>query len=177
MSPTEGRSPHPISICPSARVMMGWFPSAPTLLQRVHVLPIIATHRRCCSPQIPVSPGSPLAVPARQLRVAALVLRPRSPPSCVAPARRPRSPPPPIIADNAHRRSSPPRGGLPPQSPLSSCRSCPAHRNRDVSDMPWGRPQIGVAAVSQTLLSYNIIAILNILNILKLNSIIFYNIL
>jgi hypothetical protein len=62
--------------------MMGWLPSAPTLLQRVHVLQVIATHRRCCSPQIPVSPGSPLAVPARRLRVrlrvAALVLRANS---------------------------------------------------------------------------------------------------
>jgi hypothetical protein len=93
--------------------MMGWLPSAPTLLQRVHVLHVIATRRHCCSPQFPVSPGSPLAVPARRLRVAALVLRPRSPPSCVAPACSPHSSPPPLIADNAHRRSSPPLGSTP----------------------------------------------------------------
>jgi hypothetical protein len=101
MSPTQGRSPIQYPVYPSASVMMGWLPSAPTLLQRVHVLQLIATHRLCCSPQIPVSPGSPLAVPARLLRVAALVLSPRSPPSCVAPARRPHSspqPPPPLVA-------------------------------------------------------------------------------
>jgi hypothetical protein len=62
-------------------------------------------------PQAHLSPG--LAVLARRLRVAALVLRPRSPPSCVAPAGRSHSSPPQLIADNAHRRSSPPRGSTP----------------------------------------------------------------
>jgi hypothetical protein len=58
-----------------------------------------------------------------------------SPPSCVAPRSppggRPHSSSQPLIADNAHRRSSPPRGSTPrlaTQSPLSSCRSCPARR-------------------------------------------------
>jgi hypothetical protein len=37
-----------------------------------------------------------------------------------------------------------------------------AHLSRDVSDMPWGRPQICVAAVSQKLLPYNSIAFLKI---------------
>jgi hypothetical protein len=119
MSPIQGRIlvdlPVQYLVCPSARVMMGWLPSAsaPTHLQRGHVLYVIDTHHRCCSPQIPLSPGSPLAVPARLLQVAALVLRPRSQPSCVAPARRPHSSPPPLIADNAHRHSSPPRGSTP----------------------------------------------------------------
>jgi hypothetical protein len=76
----------------------GLAPVCPTLLQRIHVLQVIATHCCCCILQISVSPGSPLAVPARRLRVTALVLRPRSPPSCVAPARRPLA----LVAPAAH---------------------------------------------------------------------------
>jgi hypothetical protein len=38
-------------------------------------------------------------------------------------------------------------------------------QDKDVSDMPWGRPQICVAAVSQKPLPYNIIAFKNILKL------------
>jgi hypothetical protein len=113
MSFTQGRSPHPISSMSISQRHGGLAPVCPHTLAarspftccRTVQVRVIATHRRCCSPQIPVSPGSHLAGPAASRC-------PRSSPPLAAPTRRP-SRSSPTMLTVTHRRTSQQRGSTP----------------------------------------------------------------
>jgi hypothetical protein len=119
MSPTQGRIlvnlPIQYPVFPSASVMMGWLPSAPTHLQRGHVLQVMTTHSSCCSLQIPLPrasrPSPPPATGARRASESCAGALDTAVAQLADPVRHPSVTewsPPPIAAPTAHSRHSSP---------------------------------------------------------------------
>ncbi len=109
-------------VCPSASVMMGWLPSAPTQLQHVHVLQDNAGHRHSPSLLLTADPCQP-RLASRRPRSPAANLCSRSSPPLTALVRRPRSPPS-LVAPAAHHRQCSPSQLAAARLDAQACHPC-----------------------------------------------------